>query len=87
MLVAAYAGSTRQGGNNNRVNCLIWNALNNATIPADYRPPCEGTVAVIALPCGGVLADNPPIAQITIASVPFPDNCECGVSGGKLWDC
>lgn len=76
------AGNIREDGltsDNDRVECMVWNALN--TVAANYTPPCGGTVAVILLPCdsNGNTGAQITIAQVTIGSIPV--TCDCGVSG------
>jgi hypothetical protein len=72
------AGQSRTGapGDNNRINCLLWNAFNS--VPAGYIPPCDGTVGVMLIPCGASGFQNVQItiAQVPLASLPIPCVCE-----------
>lgn len=78
-LLSFPAGNTRgKLGNNDVINCLIHNTLTVA-IPPNYTPPCDGTVAVVVIPCR---ADGSTTAQITIASVEVPVPCNCEVCHG-----
>jgi hypothetical protein len=79
----ARAGNNRYGSglgaySDDVVNCLVYNAL-NTPIPADYTPPCGGTVAVVLVPCdtnNQFAQAQVTIAQVTVASVPVPCPCQ-----------
>jgi hypothetical protein len=76
-VLGCFAGNGRGSkGNSDIVNCLVHNTL-TVSIPVDYTPPCDGTVAVIVLPCDATGQTN---HQISIANMPLPDYCECKVS-------
>lgn len=59
---------------------MVWNAL-NANIPPSYTPPCNGTIAVVVIPCKYsnpevTTTDQVMIAQVNLANLPDP--CKCG---------
>lgn len=66
-------------GDNNTINCLVWNAK-HADVPPDYTPPCNGTLAVILVPCS-IQLDLPYYvtnAQVTVANIPIRCSCQVG---------
>lgn len=70
------AGNMRGHDHNyNVVNCLIERALFAISDESTWRPPCDGTVAVVMVVCD---KNGNSIEQTTIASVPL--NCDCEVS-------
>jgi len=79
--VWALTGSNRYAGkssNDDVVNCILWNTYNTKIYP-DYKPPCDGLVSVILVPCNedGRTPAQITIAQVTVANVPVP--CDCKV--------
>jgi hypothetical protein len=74
------------GSNNDIVNCLVYNTM-AANIPADYTPPCGGTVGVILVPCdnGGEWSTET-LDQISLAQVKV--DCTCEVRGQRpgFWE-
>jgi hypothetical protein len=55
--------------------CLVHAAV-TANVSATYTPPCDGTLAVILIPCNG----SETTEQISITQVPLPIDCKCEVS-------
>lgn len=75
-------GNNRYGGegsNDDVVNCILYNTYNHK-IYRDYTPPCDGTLAVVVLPCDETLgyAAQATITQVPLSSLDVP--CECAVS-------
>jgi len=83
--VWALTGNNRYAGNiistDGVVNCMLYNAYNH-NIGTGYTPPCNGTLAVVIVPCStttpSTYTAQATIAQVLLSSLPVP--CECKVS-------
>lgn len=69
------------GSNDNVVNCMLWNA---ATRASSFKPPCNGTLAVVLVACDNNNGNDPKV-QPLVVNVPISCSCPaCSCPGPEV---